>query len=123
MYEIVTGRIWEASSPSAWRVLADRLWPRGIAKAKAPWDEWVKEIAPSTALRQWYGHVPERFDEFRDRYWQELMMCEDPGLLLQLVRRAEDQPLILLTATKDIEWSHLPVLRDFLQEMGRNHGK
>lgn len=102
-------------------MLADRLWPRGIAKASAPWDEWIKDVAPSTELRQWYGHEPERQQAFRDRYWQELMARRDDAPLNELMGRAERQPVMLLTATKDIERSHLPVLRDFLRDMQHGH--
>ncbi|NMP24927.1 DUF488 domain-containing protein [Sulfobacillus harzensis] len=122
MHEITIGRIWDTSpSPLVFRVLVDRLWPRGIAKVRAPWDEWIKDAAPSTELRQWYGHNPERFPVFRDRYWQELTAREHQEPLNQLVRRAETQPLMLLTATKETEWSHLPILRDFLREIGHDH--
>ncbi len=121
MHEITLGRIRDASPSPVWRVLADMLWPRGIAKASAPWDEWIKDVAPSTELRQWYGHEPERQQAFRDRYWQELMARRDDAPLNELMGRAERQPVMLLTATKDIERSHLPVLRDFLRDM--QHGR
>jgi uncharacterized protein YeaO (DUF488 family) len=117
LHEISLGRIRDASPPTVWRVLVDRLWPRGIAKASAPWDEWVKNVAPSTELRQWYGHKPERQQVFRDRYWLELMVLRDDALLNELVGRAERQSVMLLTATRDVERSHLPVLRDFLRDM------
>lgn len=115
MHDITIGRIWDSSPSAVFRVLVDRLWPRGVSKVGAPWDEWVKGVAPSAGLRQWYGHTPERFPEFRERYWQELTTQAHQESLTQLVLRAENQPLILLTATKDIEWSHLPILCDFLQ--------
>ncbi len=115
MQEITIGRIWDASTPATFRVLVDRLWPRGVSKLTAPWDEWMKDVAPSTGLRQWYGHAPERFAEFRDRYWEELSTEVNPESLNQLVHRAETQPLMLLTATREVEWSHVPVLRNFLR--------
>jgi uncharacterized protein YeaO (DUF488 family) len=118
MRDITIGRIWDASTPPIFRVLVDRLWPRGVSKADAPWDEWMKEVAPSTGLRQWYGHAPERFPEFRDRYWKELSTEVNPESLKRLVQWSETQPLMLLTATKDVEWSQLPILRDFLQGLG-----
>jgi uncharacterized protein YeaO (DUF488 family) len=71
-------------------VLVDRLWPRGVSKADAALDEWVPDLAPSDALRRWYGHDPDRFEEFRRRYLSEL----DPrrGLLKELRRRARGRP-------------------------------
>lgn len=119
MQDIIIGRIWDASPPSTFRVLVDRLWPRGVAKAGAPWDEWLKDVAPSTALRQWYGHVPERFPEFRARYWKELEANRDSEPLARLLNWAMAKPLMLLTATKDVERSQLPILRDFIREFER----
>jgi uncharacterized protein YeaO (DUF488 family) len=117
MRDITIGRIWDTCAPPTFRVLVDRLWPRGVSKVDPPWDEWVKDVAPSTELRQWYGHAPERFPEFRERYWKELTTEVNPESLKRLVQWSETQPLMLLTATKDVEWSHLPVLRDFLRRL------
>ena len=66
-------RAYEPASPSdGYRVLVDRLWPRGVSKERAKLDEWEKELAPSTELRKWFGHEPSRFDEFRRRYLDQL---------------------------------------------------
>lgn len=99
---------------SAQRILVDRLWPRGIARADAPFEIWMKDVAPSTELRKWYGHKPERFDEFARRYRQEL--AHDPAreTLEQLHSRSAESPLVLLTATKEVERSGAAVLRDVL---------
>jgi uncharacterized protein YeaO (DUF488 family) len=68
-----TKRIYEEPARSdGYRVLVDRVWPRGLAKEKAKLDEWAKDLAPSSELRKWFGHDPERFDEFRQRYREEL---------------------------------------------------
>lgn len=69
---------------SARRILVDRLWPRGVAKAEAPFDLWLKDVAPSTDLRRWYGHVPERFAEFDRRYRQELAATPNREALAEL---------------------------------------
>jgi len=67
-------RIYEAYDPNdSWRVLVDRVWPRGVSKEKAHLDEWCKELAPSTQLRNWFCHIPEKFDEFAVRYRVELV--------------------------------------------------
>jgi uncharacterized protein YeaO (DUF488 family) len=99
---------------SGYRVLVDRLWPRGITKAEAALDEWLKDAAPSTDLRRWYGHRVERFDEFTRRYRDELQ--EEPGsaAVNRLVELARDRPVTLLTATRDVEHSGARVLQQLL---------
>ena len=82
------------------RVLIDRIWPRGLAKARAALDEWSKEIAPSTELRKWYGHDPERFEEFGRRYQAELAEPERAGALAHLRELASGRGVTLLTATR-----------------------
>ena len=76
------------------RILIDRLWPRGISKKKAALDQWMKEIAPSTKLRKWFGHDPARWDEFRRRYAAELQ--ENSALLDQLHSFARNGPITLV---------------------------
>lgn len=95
-------------------VLVDRVWPRGLAKADSPHDEWVKDVAPSTELRKWYGHDPERFAEFAERYRREL--DDDPAAAALATLRSwrDDEGLTLLTATRDVEHSHARVLADVL---------
>ncbi|AXK32155.1 DUF488 family protein [Streptomyces armeniacus] len=100
------------------RVLVDRVWPRGMAKDRARLDEWLKGAAPSTELRRWYGHDPERFEEFSERYRAELDGEEPRETLDRLRELAEDGPLTLLTATKDIGLSHAAILADVLAHEG-----
>jgi uncharacterized protein YeaO (DUF488 family) len=92
------------------RVLVDRIWPRGMTKAKADLDEWCKTVAPSTALRKWYGHDPKRFSEFARRYRAELADNEAAVALAHLRDLAEQGTLTLLTATKHPESSEAAVL-------------
>ncbi|PRX05187.1 UNVERIFIED_ORG: uncharacterized protein YeaO (DUF488 family) [Actinomadura viridilutea] len=92
------------------RVLVDRLWPRGLSKEDADVDVWLKEVAPSTELRRWYGHDPARYDEFCRRYEAELADPEHSEALKRLRDLAASGPLTLLTATKDVEHSQLPTL-------------
>jgi uncharacterized protein YeaO (DUF488 family) len=97
------------------RVLVDRIWPRGMTKAKADLDEWCKQVAPSTELRRWYGHEPARFEEFVRRYHAEL---KEPGrseALAHLRELAKDNTLTLLTATKQPEISEAEVLAALLR--------
>ena len=97
------------------RVLVDRLWPRGLAKRDAPHDTWEKAVAPSTELRRWFSHDPERFEEFGRRYRAELAGSPEAAEALQRLRgRAAAGPLVLLTATRDVDSSHARVLADVL---------
>lgn len=112
-------RVYETEDESGGhRVLVDRLWPRGVAKADAEWDEWCKEVAPSTELRQWYKHDPERFAEFRRRYLAELDDEDHRDALVRLRGEATKQGLTLVTATKDVDRSAAAVLADVLGDSG-----
>jgi uncharacterized protein YeaO (DUF488 family) len=97
------------------RVLVDRIWPRGLSKKRARLDEWCKQIAPSTRLRQWYGHDPQRFDEFSRRYQQELNEPERAQALEHLRDLARKGPLTLLTATENAEISQAAVLAELIR--------
>lgn len=96
------------------RVLVDRVWPRGLSKANARVDEWYKQIAPSTELRKWYAHDPDRFAEFGRRYRAELEEPERSRALTELRRMAADRTVTLLTATKDVEISQAAVLAELV---------
>lgn len=97
------------------RVLVDRIWPRGLTKAKADLDEWCKQVAPSTQLRKWYHHDPDRFEEFGRRYRSELNDPERAEALAHLRELAKGRTLTLLTATKQSEISEAEVLADLLR--------
>src|SRR5277367_321990 len=97
------------------RVLVDRLWPRGLSKARAALDEWCKNVAPSGELRTWYNHDPDRFEEFTHRYRQELQDPERAEALAHLRELARQGPLTLLTATRKPEISEAAVLAGLLQ--------
>jgi uncharacterized protein YeaO (DUF488 family) len=102
----------EPAAEDGVRVLVDRLWPRGIAKAAQKWHHWVPELAPSTKLRKWYGHDPARFAEFEQRYRAELAGEADRIAWLRTeVRRGR---VTLLTASRDLALSHVVVLRKVL---------
>jgi uncharacterized protein YeaO (DUF488 family) len=96
------------------RVLVDRLWPRGLSKGRAHLDEWCKEVAPSTELRQWYGHDPDRYDEFARRYRAELDEPERAAAFAKLRELAAHGPLTLLTASKRSDISEATVLAGLL---------
>ncbi|MDN3356286.1 DUF488 family protein [Actinomadura sp. DC4] len=112
--QVTVVRIYEdqAKTPGT-RVLVDRVWPRGISKEAAHLDLWLKDVAPSTALRQWYGHDPAKFEEFRRRYEGELIEPRGSEALRRL-RDLAASPLVLVTATKDVPHSQAAVLADLL---------
>ncbi len=97
--------------PGQYRVLVDRLWPRGLTKSAIDFDEWPKELAPSTELRRWYAHAPERFAEFSQRYRDELAVPSAVAVLARLRDIAAGRHLVLLTATRDVEHSGARVLQ------------
>jgi uncharacterized protein YeaO (DUF488 family) len=108
-------RIYDEASPSdGARVLVDRVWPRGLRKKDARLDQWLREIAPSTELRRWYGHEPSRFGEFRRRYLAELRDPRRQEAARRLREIAEHRDLTLLTATRDLDHSQAAVLAQWL---------
>jgi uncharacterized protein YeaO (DUF488 family) len=109
-------RIYEpADASDGVRVLVDRLWPRGVAREGSGIDEWLRDVAPSDALRRWYGHEPERQPEFRRRYLEELAAGPAADALGRLKDVAGGtRTLTLLTATRTPDISHAAVLRDLL---------
>lgn len=98
------------------RVLVDRLWPRGLSKDSAHLDQWLRAIAPSDELRRWYGHDPVRWNEFARRYREELAQSERQSLLADLAQRASTQPITLLCAARDVDRSNAEVIRQVLIE-------
>jgi uncharacterized protein YeaO (DUF488 family) len=110
-------RVYDPPDPAdGYRVLVDRLWPRGLSKSAAALDEWVKAVAPSDELRRWYGHEVDKFAVFQERYGAELRAPERADALAHLRQLAESGPLTLLTATRDVEHSQAAVLAARLRE-------
>ena len=107
-------RVYEPPEPSdGYRVLIDRLWPRGVSKEQAHLDEWVRDLAPSSELRRWFGHDPAKFDEFRRRYRTELAAQEEK--LRDLRSRARRGTLTLVYAARDTEHNDAVVLAELLR--------
>jgi uncharacterized protein YeaO (DUF488 family) len=102
-----------AATSDGYRVLIDRLWPRGVSRARASLDAWEPDLAPSTELRTWFGHDPARFDAFRRRYLREL--AGRRPLLTELRRRARTGPLTLVFGAKDTEHNDAVVLAEVLR--------
>ena len=108
-------RVYEEPAPDdGVRVLVDRLWPRGVSRQAAHVDEWLREVAPSSGLRTWYGHDPAKFPEFRRRYLAELADPPRAAALERLRELAGAGPVTLLTATRDVAHSQAAVLAEQL---------
>ncbi|WP_127904071.1 DUF488 domain-containing protein [Solirhodobacter olei] len=112
--DIAVARVGDAAEAGRARLLVDRLWPRGVARATLGHDAWLREIAPSDALRQWFGHDPARWNEFRRRYRAELDANSDAvARALDWCRRG---PVVLLFAARDRQHNQAVVLQDYLRE-------
>jgi uncharacterized protein YeaO (DUF488 family) len=120
LHPVRARRIYDApAEDDGARILVDRLWPRGMKKDEASVDQWPVAVAPSTQLRRWYGHKPERFSEFAQRYLGELRTGEASESLDQLRDLARRGPLTLLTATRDLPRSGAAVLAEEILRRGR----
>ena len=104
----------EPSEDDGLRILVDRLWPRGLSKAKAKIDRWEKDLAPTTELRRWFGHDPAKWEEFLQRYRAELEGKEEA--LARLRREANDGTVTLLYAAKDEEHNNAVALKRYIEE-------
>jgi uncharacterized protein YeaO (DUF488 family) len=115
--QIFLRRVYDDPSPvDGLRVLVDRVWPRGMTKNAAHLDEWIKDAAPSTPLRRWYGHRPERFIEFRRRYLAELADPRPAAAMNRLRELTRTRRVTLLTATRDVDHSQAAVLAEQLRD-------
>ena len=106
------------AATDGYRVLIDRIWPRGVKREEAHLDEWARELAPSTELRTWFGHDPARFAEFQRRYTDELAHQEEK--LRELRRRARDGTLTLVYGARDTEHNDAVVLAEILRRGRRD---
>lgn len=102
-----------AESTDGLRILVDRLWPRGVSKKAARIDLWLKEIAPSTQLRKWFGHDPAKWATFRKRYFQELK--DNPEPVDQLLEHVRNGAVTLVYGAKDQDHNDAVALRDYLE--------
>jgi uncharacterized protein YeaO (DUF488 family) len=106
-------RVYEAPGPDdGYRVLVDRIWPRGISKARTELDEWCKDVAPTTELRKWFGHLPERFSEFTERYDDEL--ANNPALHEAVARWDRHAVVTLVYSALDPKHNQAVVLQRYL---------
>ncbi len=108
-------RIYEPpSEDDGYRVLVDRIWPRGVSKDAAKLDDWMKKVTPSPDLRIWFGHDPERWEEFKFRYVAELQGATQMACINELKERGSNGTVTLLYAAKDICHNHAIILLDVL---------
>ena len=111
---IETQRIYDTPlTTKAFRVLVDRLWPRGVSKEAAHLDLWLKDLAPTDALRKWFGHEPAKWDEFKKRYFRELAGKRE--LIDQLTHAAKGRKIVLLCGARDIEHNQAVALKQYLE--------
>jgi uncharacterized protein YeaO (DUF488 family) len=113
-HRLTVSRVYDTGPGDGERILVDRLWPRGFRKRDPRIDRWLRDVAPSTELRKWYSHQPDRFDEFAARYAAELQTPEGAAALAELRDVVKAGPVTLVTATRDLAGSHVAVLKDLL---------
>lgn len=104
----------EAGESDGFRVLVDRIWPRGVSKERARIEVWLKSVAPSTALRKWFGHDPEKWPEFKRRYFREL--DEKPPGVADLIQRARKEDVTLIYSARDREHNQAVALKEYLDK-------
>lgn len=110
-------RIYDHEQPDGYRILVDRLWPRGMSKAKAALDEWDKQIGPSTELRKWFNHDDNKYEEFKQKYEAEL--DNNPSLadfIMTIKNQLIKQDVLFLYGAKNKEHNQAVVLKDYLSE-------
>jgi uncharacterized protein YeaO (DUF488 family) len=113
---IAMRRVYEAAgAQDGYRVLVDGLWPRGISKAQLKIDTWMRDIAPSASLRKSYCHIPEKWEDFKKKYRQELRKPPRKALLEELVERARKGQVTLVFAARDAERSQAAVIAEMIQ--------
>jgi len=109
-------RIYEApTDEDGFRILVDRLWPRGVKKEAMQLDAWLKDCSPSPALRKWFNHEPDKFVVFRERYEEELMTGGEAAIAVAtILHQLKETDVTLVYAAKDPEYNHVVILRAFI---------
>ena len=116
MSTIKTKRVYEDSSDEdGFRILTERLWPRGVSKERANLDRWMKGIAPSHDLRKWFDHDPDKWEEFKEKYRRELFDSEHVEELLDIIK--ENETIKFVYASKDEEYNSTVLLKEFLEDL------
>jgi uncharacterized protein YeaO (DUF488 family) len=107
----------KADTEDGYRVFIDRLWPRGIPKENLTFDEWNKDLAPSPALRKWFGHKIENWEKFRESYKAELSTPEQRKRMIELIAAAQGRSITLIYAAHDTEHNHALVLAEAINSL------
>ena len=107
----------ESSAKDGVRILVERLWPRGLTKARAAGDLWMKDVAPSPDLRKWFGHDPARWKQFKQRYWKELKAKKDDVDVLR--HKAREGKVTFIYAAHDEEHNGALALKEFIEQRGK----
>lgn len=110
---IKTVRVYGAHEERGYRILVDRLWPRGLSKENVKFDLWLKEIGPSNELRKWFGHDPGRYNEFKKKFFGELDGKKE--LVEQIIKKAGEGDVILLFDAKDEEHNNAVALKEYIE--------
>jgi len=114
--EIKLVRIYEHEQPAGYRILVDRLWPRGMSKVNAKLDEWDKQIGPSTDLRKWFNHEDEKFPEFKKKYISELEQNDfTPTFIKTVSEQLKKQDVLFLFGAKNIKHNQAVVLKEYVE--------
>ncbi|MFD1472396.1 DUF488 domain-containing protein [Companilactobacillus mishanensis] len=117
MSEIIVKRIYDKDLPDGYRILIDRVWPRGMSKVRAQLDLWAKNIAPTPELRKWFSHDPEKFPEFKEKYINELNENPDTAEFLKTIEDAlKSQDVLLLYGSKEQKYNNAAVMIDYLNK-------
>lgn len=116
MNKLIVKRIYDKELPAGYRILIDRVWPRGMSKVRAQLDLWAKQIAPSADLRKWFSHDPEKFPEFEKKYLSEIAANDYTDEFVKTVKDAlKDQDVLLLYGSKEQTYNNANVLIKFLE--------
>jgi uncharacterized protein YeaO (DUF488 family) len=111
-----TKRVYEeVHEEDGYRILTERLWPRGVSKERAALDQWMKSIAPSNDLRKWFDHDPDKWEEFKERYRKELFGSEAVNEMLEIIK--EHETVTMIYASKDEEYNSTALLKEFLGDL------
>lgn len=105
----------EPSKDDGYRILTERLWPRGVSKERAALDQWMKSIAPSHELRKWFSHDPDKWEEFKQRYRKELFGSDAVNEMLEIIN--EHETVTMIYASKDEKYNSTVLLREFLEDL------
>ena len=118
--EIIKERVYDTDQHSGYRILVDRVWPRGVKKADLAMDLWAKDITPSPDLRKWFNHESDKFEKFREKYRKELTENKEFKTFIKEICD-KNEPIIFLFAAKDPIHNHVNVLIDCIEEDLKGH--